>query len=164
MDRFLSRTPTITPVTLPNLRWFWFQGSSAYLEAVVRWITTPRLERPQVFFFEQLTFSVPHLVHLMNTTETLRFNAVTVDFSREQVDTVTSFPGNAEIYLYMRVICPHLDWQVSSMAQIFDFFPAKRSLRWSISLFQARYTVTHLMSIMRSTAQSGTNFLGRFTT
>jgi hypothetical protein len=122
MDRLLSGTPTITPVTLPNLRWFWFQGSSAYLEAVVRWITTPRLERPQVFFFEQPTFSVPHLVHLMNTTETLKFNAVTMDFSREQVDTATSFPGNPEIYLYMRVICPHLDWQVSSMAQIFDFF------------------------------------------
>ncbi len=58
----------------------------------------------------------------MNTTENLRFNAVTVDFSREQVDTATSFPGNAEIYLYMRVICPHLEWQVSSMAQIFKFF------------------------------------------
>ena len=122
MHRLLSRTPTITPVTLPNLRWFWFQGGSAYLEAVVRWITTPRLERPQVFFFKQLTFSVPHLVHLMNITENLQFNSVTVDFSREQVDTATSFPGNAEIYLYMRVICQRLDWQVSSMAQIFHSF------------------------------------------
>jgi hypothetical protein len=122
MDRLLSPTPIIKPVTLPNLRWFWFQGCSAYLEAVVRWITTPRLERPQIFFFEQLTFSVPQLVQLMNTTENLRFNAVAVDFSREQVDTATSFPGNAEIYLYMRVICPHLDRQASSMAQIFNFF------------------------------------------
>ena len=122
MDRLLSRTPIIAPVTLPNLRWFWFQGDSAYLEVVARWITTPRLERPQVFFFEQPTFSVPHLVHLMNRTVNLRFNAVTVDFSREQVDAVTSFPGNAEIYLYMRIICPHLDLQVCSMAQIFKTF------------------------------------------
>ena len=122
MDRLLSHTPIITPVTLPNLHWFWFQGDSAYLEAVVRWITTPRLERPQVFFFKQPTFSVPHLVHLMNTTETLQFNAVTVGFYEEQVDMATGFPGNSEIYLYMRVICQHLDLQVSSMAQIFHFF------------------------------------------
>ncbi|KAF8489506.1 hypothetical protein F5888DRAFT_1721769 [Russula emetica] len=122
MDRLLSRIPIITPVTLPNLRWFWFQGGSAYLEAVVRRITTPRLEKLQVFFFEQLTFSVPHLVQFTNTTENLRFSGVTVDFSKEQVDTATNFFENAEIYLYMRVICSHLDWQVSSMAQIFNFF------------------------------------------
>ena len=122
MDRLLSRIPIIIPVTLPNLRWFWFQGDSAYLEVVARWIITPRLERPQVFFFEQPTFSVPHLMQLMNRTENLKFNAVAVDFSREQVDAATSFPGNAEIYLYMRVICPHLNLQVSSMAQIFKNF------------------------------------------
>jgi hypothetical protein len=122
MDRLLSHLPTITPVTLPNLRWFWFQGGSAYLEVVVRRITTPRLERLQVFFFEQLTFSVPHLVQFTNATENLRFSGVTVDFSREQVDTAMNFPENAEIYLYMRVICSHLDWQVSIMAQIFKNF------------------------------------------
>ena len=118
----LSPIPIIAPVTLPNLRWFWYQGGSAYLEAVVRWIVAPRLERLQVFFFEQLTFSVPNLGQFMNTTENLRFNGVTVDFSREQVDTATNFPENPEIYLYMRVICPHFDRQVSSMAQIFNFF------------------------------------------
>ena len=122
MDRLLSHVPIITPVTLPNLRWFWFQGDSAYSEAVVRWITTPRLERPEVLFFEQPTFSVPHLVQLITRTENLRFNSVTVYFSREQVDAVTSFPGNAEIHLYLRVICPQFDLQVSSMAQIFDSF------------------------------------------
>ena len=122
MDRLLSPSPIITPVTLPNLRWFWFQGGSAYLEAVVRRITTPRLERLQVFFFKQLTFSVPHLVQFTNTTENLRFSGVTVDFSREQVDTAMNLAENTEIYLYMRVICPHFDQQVSSMAQILNFF------------------------------------------
>jgi hypothetical protein len=122
MDMLLSHLPIIIPVTLPNLRWFWFQGGSAYLETVVCRVITPRLEKLQVFFFEQLTFSVPHLVQFTNTTENLRFSGVTVDFSREQVDTAINFHENAEIYLYMRVICPHLDWQVSSMAQIFKNF------------------------------------------
>ena len=31
-----THIPTITPIALPNLRWFWFQGVNAYLEAVLR--------------------------------------------------------------------------------------------------------------------------------
>jgi len=27
----LTHTPITTPITLPNLRWFWFQGVGAYL-------------------------------------------------------------------------------------------------------------------------------------
>jgi hypothetical protein len=122
MDRLLSSQPIITPVTLPNLRWFWFQGGSAYLEALLRQITTPRLERLEFFFFEQLTFSVPHLVEFINRTENLRFSSVTVYFSRGQVDTAMRFPENVENSIYIRVISPHLDRQVSSMAQIFKFF------------------------------------------
>jgi len=70
----LTHTPITTPITLPNLRWFWFQGVGAYLQAIVCRIATPRLERPQFDFFKQLTFSVPPLVQFMNTAENLRFN------------------------------------------------------------------------------------------
>jgi hypothetical protein len=34
-------TPIVTNLTLPSLRLLWFRGVSAYLEAVVRQITTP---------------------------------------------------------------------------------------------------------------------------
>lgn len=37
-------TPIIINMTLPNLRWFGFRGVSAYMEAVVRRISTPRLD------------------------------------------------------------------------------------------------------------------------
>ena len=57
--RQLTHTPITTSITLPNLRWFRFEGVSAYLETIVCQITTPRLERLQVDFFKQLTFSVP---------------------------------------------------------------------------------------------------------
>ena len=122
VDRLLSSLPVIKLVTLPNLRWFWLQGGSAYLEALLRQIVTPRLERLEFLFFEQPTFSVPHLVEFINRTENLRFRGVTVDFSREQVDTAMIFPGNVENSIYMRVVSPHLDRQVSSMAQIFSLF------------------------------------------
>jgi hypothetical protein len=42
----LMHTPIMTSVTLPNLGCFKFQGASAYMEAIIRWIITPRLEKP----------------------------------------------------------------------------------------------------------------------
>ena len=119
-----SNIPTITPVALPNLRWFWFQGVNAYLEAVVRKITAPRLERLQVFLFEQLTFSVPHLLQFMKntTTETqnLRFRNANLDFSSDQVDVATYPHEEADLShsLHIRVLCLHLNLQVSVIAQI----------------------------------------------
>ncbi len=44
VERQLTHRPITTYITLPNLRFFWFRGISAYLEAVVCRITTPRLE------------------------------------------------------------------------------------------------------------------------
>ena len=44
VERQLMHRPIITQVTLPNLRCFAFQGDSAYMEAVVHRITSPRLE------------------------------------------------------------------------------------------------------------------------
>jgi hypothetical protein len=66
VERQLTHTPITTHITLPNLRLFWFRGVSAYLEAVVCRITTPRLERLRIQFFKQLTFSVPRLPQFVN--------------------------------------------------------------------------------------------------
>jgi hypothetical protein len=116
-ERQLTLMPITTPITLPNLRWFWFQGVDAYLEAIVCRMTTPRLERLQVFFFEQLTFSVPHLLQLMN-----RFSNAKLHFSSDQVDVATYPHADLSQILHraqaIRVLCPHLDLQVSAMAQI----------------------------------------------
>ncbi len=53
------RTPIMTRVTFPNLLMLGLRGASAYMEAVVRHITTPRLEKLEINFPNQLTFSVP---------------------------------------------------------------------------------------------------------
>ncbi|KAI0275762.1 hypothetical protein BGY98DRAFT_38765 [Russula aff. rugulosa BPL654] len=134
-----TSTQTVTPITLPNLRWFWFQGVNAYLEAVIRRITSPRLERLQVFFFDQLTFSIPHLLQFMKNTATtesrnLTFGNAKLDFSNDQVDVATYPHEEADLSqsLHIRVLCLHLDLQVSAMAQI------------SNSLSQMFSTVEHL--------------------
>ena len=109
-----------THVTLPNLRWLDFRGVSAYMETIARRITTPRLKRLSVKFFTQLTFSVPTLQHFMNTAENLRLDSAKFMFSRDGV-YVRVYPHGDKMYaLRMNVHCLHLDWQVSSVAQIFN--------------------------------------------
>jgi hypothetical protein len=116
-----SHTPTTTHITLPNLRWFWFRGVSAYLEAVVSQITTPRLEKLEIFFFEQPMFSVPRLAQFMNATENLKFRVAKLHFSYGQFDVEMYPREDAEMYaLHLGVICWPFERQVSSVAQIFN--------------------------------------------
>jgi hypothetical protein len=67
VDRQFVHTPIMTPVTLPNLHYFWFQGIDNYLEAFIHCITTPRLGKLRIFFNNQLTCSMPRLLQFMNS-------------------------------------------------------------------------------------------------
>jgi len=112
--------PVTTPITLPNLRWLWFEGVSAYLEAIVCRVTAPRLKSMQIEFFKQLTFSVPHLVKFMNTTEILRFNSAMLCCYDEKIGVAMCLYG-AETYVFgVSVGGWPLSRQVSSMAQILN--------------------------------------------
>jgi hypothetical protein len=118
VERQLTHTPIMTTVILPNLHWIGFRGVSTYLEALVRRITAPRLEKLEIAFYNQLMFSVPRLLQFMSTTENLRFDRAEFDFYTERV-FVSVYPREAEMHaLAINVFCWHLDWQVSSVAQI----------------------------------------------
>ena len=118
VERQITNTPIAAHITLPNLRLFLFRGVSAYLEAIVSRITTPRLERLQIHYFQQLTFSVPGLPQLMNTAENLRFDNALILFKGKEI-YVLMFLGEANTYAFgIRIECWPLDWQVSSMVQI----------------------------------------------
>ena len=115
----LTHTPISTPVTLLNLRWFAFRGVGAYLEALVHRITTPRLEKLELRFFNQPTYSNPRLQQFVNRTSNLRFDSVKFEFSGEKVLVTLYLREEAEIFsIRMHVDCWHLDWQVSSVTQI----------------------------------------------
>ena len=114
-------TPTTTHITLPNLRWFWFRGVSAYLEAIVPQITTPRLEKLEIFFFKQPMFSVPRLVQFMDITENLKFRVAKFHFSYGQFDVEVYPRDDVETYtLHLGVLCWPFDHQLPSVAQIFN--------------------------------------------
>ena len=58
---------------------------SAYLEAVVRRIQTPRLERVLIRLYKQLTVFVSHLPQLMDTTESLIFDNAEIIFKDKNI-------------------------------------------------------------------------------
>jgi hypothetical protein len=116
--RQLMHTRITTHATLPNLRHFEFQGVSAYMEAVIRRITTPRLEKLRIEFFHQLTFSVPCLLQFINTTENIRFDRAVLRFLTGTVSVWMTSDDDEMCSHHIKVPCWHLDWQVSSVAQI----------------------------------------------
>ena len=119
IERQLTHTPITTPITLPNLHYFDFTGVRTYLEALVYRIATPRLEKLRIGFFNQFTFSVTRLLQFLNATENITFKSAKFWFSDKMV-VVEVYPHEeAEMYaLSVAVDCWHLDWQVSSAAQI----------------------------------------------
>ena len=120
--RQFMHTPITTHVTLANLRQFLFRGVTAYLEALVRRVTAPSLKKLEISFFEQLTFFVPLLPQFMHTTENLRFSCGSFQFFNDHV-AVKMYPREEtrmDAFFSIYIHCRHLDWQVSSMAQISD--------------------------------------------
>ena len=137
VERQLMNRPIITHITLPNLRFLVLQGGSAYVEAVIRRITTPRLQKLDIWFSKQLTFFLPCLQQFMNTAANLRFDCAKFVFRRDKVLAGAYLREEIEVAqikipLLIVVRSWHLDWQVSSVAQIFN------------SLGQIFSTVEHL--------------------
>ncbi|KAN0114154.1 hypothetical protein V8E52_006952 [Russula decolorans] len=132
-ERQLMRTPIMTPVIIPNFRWFLFHGVGAYLEALVHRITTPRLEKLDIMLFNQLTLSIPHPLHFMRRIEDLSFGWADFYFSSNEVHVKVYPREGSEMHgLSISIRCSALDWQVSSIAQIPN------------ALSQAFYMVEHL--------------------
>jgi hypothetical protein len=120
VERQLTHTPITTHITLPNLRVFAFRGASAYLGGVVRRITTPPLQSIHIRFFKQLTYSIPRLPQFMDPTESLRFDNIRIQFRDKSIE-VFMFLRGADRHrdpFRLTINCWHLDWQVSSAAQI----------------------------------------------
>jgi hypothetical protein len=116
--RQLSEIPTMTHVTLPNLRQFLFGGVSAYLEGLLERITAPVLRSLEVYFFNQLTFTVPQLSQFLQTSQNLTFHTVDLVFGSDSVIFSASSHQENRDSLQLWIRCKHFDWQVVSTAQI----------------------------------------------
>jgi hypothetical protein len=143
LERELLNAPITNDATLPNLHGFTFWGVSAYLEALLPHMTTPRLVRLDVHFFNQLTFSVPRLLQFMTSTENLGFGSAEFIFYHRAVLVFVFSPvGSRLVNLTVEVTCGHLDWQVSSMAQIFNILSPLFSAVVDLSLVYGEHTLS----------------------
>jgi hypothetical protein len=109
----------IPPVTLPTLRRLIFRGVDAYLENFVAQINTPLLERLNLTFFFDLTFTLVNLTEFIHRTEGFRCLVARVIFNK---DGPSIDAGHYEQWgigrLSLHVNCEPLDWQIDSAAQV----------------------------------------------
>ena len=103
-----------TPLTLPNLKGFAFEGVSAYLEHLVSQIRAPRLEKFNITLFSQIAFALPHLSHLANITEGLKLPTAKVLFGSDEVTIALGHDNStpSDRFFLLRVLCKQLDWQI----------------------------------------------------
>jgi len=115
----LSHLPVTSHVTLPNLRWFGFKGASAYLEALLPWVTTPLLEKLQLRFLDEPTFSLPHLLQFIGKSETFKCSSARLSFLKWGVSMRVYPHEGAKIYAFQMTLgSTFLGRQISGAAQI----------------------------------------------
>ena len=122
VERELLDSPVLTHVTLPNLRLLALTAVGAYSEAILSRITASRLENLLINYPNQLTFSVPQLPQFIGRTDNLRFDRAKLNFGSDRIH-VNFNPPETNVSVppvFINVDCWHLDWQVSSVAQIFN--------------------------------------------
>ena len=140
----VERQQLHTEITLPNLRWFSFLGTSAYLEGLVGRISAPSLRNLHVYLFHQFPFTFPRLLRFMKSSENIRFNAAEINFDIFGV-TVSLEVDPSEVWfkhppvdpaLDLVIICREFDLQIASAAQILDMLSPVLSVVERVTLSQ----------------------------
>ena len=121
------RPPPPTRIILPALSRFEFQGVSEYLEDLVVRIDAPLLDSIWITFFHQLIFDIPHLAQFSRRTTSFgALNEAHVDFGYSSVQIESLSPTRTfDEKSRLGISCRELDWQLSSLAQVFtSIFPS----------------------------------------
>ena len=117
--------PSEERVLLPSLMCFKYRGTSKYLDNFVARVDAPRLGDIDITFFSQPTMDASQLgrcIERIGMSTPLR--QAEIQISEDAIST--TFPNRSTairpIPLRIRIPCKQLDWQLSSMAQIFNHF------------------------------------------
>ena len=118
-EQFLH-TLNMAHVTLLRLHWFRFQGDGAYLEALLPRMTIPALQELLIYFFDQPTFSVPHLRQFANARKDLTASRASLVFFNDSnlLLAVYSNDMTGIETFYIGVACGNPHKQVASAAEI----------------------------------------------
>ena len=123
--RELWQIPLSTQCILPNLRWFGFEGRSAYMEAVLPRITMPLLKVTEIVFVTShpltLASSIIFALQSMYKTENPRLSNVKVKLDKLPI-TLVMYPQQSTSVPTLRVDLSRLDVNriLGYTAQLFD--------------------------------------------
>ena len=138
----LLDTSILTPVTLPNLRWFAFGGVSAYLEALLPRMTIPLLNKLQIAFFDQFTSFVPHLLEFLGTAKNIRSSSASIAFWAKGVVIMVYPHTGAKTYaLSIDIIRGPLEWQIASASQVLNALKTVSSAVEYLTLYHGRPSI-----------------------
>ena len=106
-------------VTLSTLRRLAFCGEDVYLDSLVAQIKTPLLERLDLTFFFDLTFTLVNLTEFIHRTEGFECIVARIVFNKDgaSIDAGSSEQlGIAKLSLHVN--CERLDWKLNSATQV----------------------------------------------
>jgi hypothetical protein len=118
-DRASRRPPPRTRSVLPALTHLWFKGVSEYMDDLVARIDVPRLDELIITFFNQIVFDTPQLPQFISRTPKLKaLKKARVAFEDDLAEVKLSSPTFDNVWLFAKVSCRELDWQLSSLEQV----------------------------------------------
>ena len=114
------RLPPLTRIVLPTLTEFQFKGASEYLEDLVARIGAPRLFTLSITLFNQIIFDTPQFIQFISHTPTLEpLKEARVSFGGGASSVNFSSQISGYEHFEVKIPCNDLDWQVSSLEQVF---------------------------------------------
>ncbi|KAH9165389.1 hypothetical protein EDB89DRAFT_2010364 [Lactarius sanguifluus] len=107
-------------IELPGLTQLIYRGVSAYIEALLSRIRSPRIEDVDIALFNQLTLDVPRTCEFVRELESLRPTRARIDFAEDSVHIIVSAPHSAASSpdVFLSVSCARFDFQVAATAQL----------------------------------------------
>ena len=143
VERQLLRAPIMARVTLPKLRQLGFQGSSAYLEVLLPWVTAPLLKNLRICLFNRMVYSIPHLRQFMSTARNIQIKTATLYFNEDHLRVVAyPYMGARLFNLHMELGGRPLDWQIVSAGQVFHALSSVFSVVEDLTLSYHRHYMT----------------------
>ena len=136
------RLPPPNRFVLPVLTYFWFKGVCEYLEDLVIRIDTPRLNKLYITLFNQIVFDTPQFAQFISRSPTLEtFEKALVIFEHNAARVNLSSPQISGFgRLKVRIPCMELDWQVSSMEQVFALCLPPLSTLEDLYIYESPYS------------------------